>query len=144
MMKSRHGRKLAMFIVLVSLLCAGAVAQEVAISSASNVQMNATADLDLTIQHSNKDLGSVDITLEYNPSVMEVCQFEVNAQNWMFFGQDHQRGHITISVGALGGGSVDARSPVSVGHFVVESMNNDGSQTPLGLVLNEITMVTLL
>jgi hypothetical protein len=139
MMKSRHGRKLAMFIVLVSLLCAGAVAQEVAISSASDVQMNATADLDLTIQHSDKDLGALDIVLVYEPSVMEVCRFEANAQKWMLMETDLQLGSARIGLLPLGGGTVDARSPVSVGHFVVESMNNDGSQTSLGLVLNVIT-----
>ena len=79
-MKSRLGKKLAISMVLLALLCAGAMAQEVEISSASKVQMNTTENLDLTIQHSDKDLGSVDITLEYNPSVMEVCRFEVNAQ----------------------------------------------------------------
>ena len=138
-MKSRLGKKLAISMVLLALLCAGAMAQEVEITSASNVQMNKTTNLDLAIQHSNKDLGSVDITLEYDPSVMEVLQFEANSQVWMFMGDDLQKGRATISVGALGGRFVDARSPVLVGHFVVESMNDDGSQTPLGLVLEEIT-----
>ena len=138
-MKSKHGRKLAIFLILVSLLCAGAVAQEVAISSASNVQVNATADLELTIQHSDKDLGAFDIVLVYNPSVMEVCRFEANNQKWLLMDSDLQTGSARIAIFPLAGGSVDARSPVSVGHFVVESMNNDGSQTALGLILNTIT-----
>ena len=141
-MKSRHGRQLAMFMVLLSLLCAGVVAQEVEISSVSNVKMNTTANLDLTIQHSSKDLGTVDITLKYDPSVMKVTRFNLNSDLWASLGGTVQPGLIGIAVYGSDGvaaAPVNAQSPVSIGSFVVESMFNDGSQTPLELVLTTVT-----
>jgi hypothetical protein len=141
-MKSRRGRQLAMFMVLLSLLCAGVVAQEVGISSVSNVKMNTTANLDLTIQHSSKDLGTVDITLKYDPSVMKITRFNLNSDLWTSFGGEVQPGIIGIAIYGSDGFSatpVNAQSPVSIGSFVVESMLNDGSQTPLELVLTTVT-----
>jgi hypothetical protein len=131
-----------MFMVLLSLLCAGVVAQEVEISSVSNVKMNTTANLDLTIQHSSKDLGTVDITLKYDPSVMKVTRFNLNSDLWASLGGTVQPGLIGIAVYGSDGvaaAPVNAQSPVSIGSFVVESMFNDGSQTPLELVLTTVT-----
>ena len=119
--------------IILICVCIGVVsAQELRGSSAINVPQNQCADVNISIQHSTKNIGAIDITLTYDPSIMAVNSFTVNGSICWKMGEDINNvvgvsGVVLDAKDSLNGFS--ARNSVKVVTVNVKSLKNDGSRT---------------
>ena len=137
-------RKIAILgtLVLLCLLIGMVSAQQLAISNVTNIQKNAIADMNVTIQHSTKNIAIIDLTFTYNPAVISVNSFIANSSlcSVWAYSIDNDAGVSGVTLQPFDPfNGINAKNPLKVMSVNVKSLKDDGSWTWNNITPNEIT-----
>jgi len=128
--------------VILICVCIGIVsAQELRGSSTINVPQNQGADVNVSIQHSTKLIGTAGLSLAFDPSVVGINHITVNSAQWTNMGTQFNNvaGTARVLVISSDFTGVDATNLIKIFDINATSLKNDGSQTNFTITINDVS-----